>query len=88
MPFHRKVSNSNIAILHSYYVFLFYKESFATNYVLDVNRAIRQREELEKLDALAKSIDSYEIVSTLIIHYTTIKLGIFSTKLPRSIYTR
>ncbi|RVE42543.1 hypothetical protein evm_012806 [Chilo suppressalis] len=36
-------------------------ESFAKNYVLDLNRSIRQREELEKLDALANSIDVYEI---------------------------
>ncbi|XP_053624255.1 uncharacterized protein LOC128683065 isoform X2 [Plodia interpunctella] len=36
-------------------------ESFAKNYVLDINRSIRQKEELEKLDALANSIDPYEI---------------------------
>ncbi|CAG9781805.1 unnamed protein product [Diatraea saccharalis] len=36
-------------------------ESFAKNYVLDLNRSIRQREELEKLDALSNSIDIYEI---------------------------
>ncbi|XP_028162162.1 uncharacterized protein LOC114354102 isoform X2 [Ostrinia furnacalis] len=36
-------------------------ESFAKNYVLDLNRAIRQREELEKLDAVANSIDIYEL---------------------------
>lgn len=41
--------------------------------MLDLNRAIRQREELEKLDALANSIDCYEIVSTLIIPKTKIK---------------
>lgn len=69
-----------------YVVFILFKESFATNYVLDVNRAIRQREELEKLDALANSIDSYEIVRTLIIHKTTrAKFGIFATELPQSI---
>ncbi|XP_049885901.1 pleckstrin homology domain-containing family G member 5 isoform X3 [Pectinophora gossypiella] len=36
-------------------------ENFAKNYVLDLNRSIRQREELEKLDNLANSIESYEI---------------------------
>ncbi|KAL0902633.1 hypothetical protein ABMA27_000460 [Loxostege sticticalis] len=36
-------------------------ETFAKNYVLDLNRSIRQREELEKLDAIANSIDIYEI---------------------------
>ncbi|CAK1588371.1 unnamed protein product [Parnassius mnemosyne] len=36
-------------------------ETFAKNYLLDINRAIRQREELEKLDALANSVDTYEI---------------------------
>ncbi|KAJ2953986.1 hypothetical protein O0L34_g2199 [Tuta absoluta] len=36
-------------------------ERFAKNYVLDLNRAIRQREELEKLDNLANSIESYEV---------------------------
>ncbi|KAI8430667.1 hypothetical protein MSG28_000864 [Choristoneura fumiferana] len=36
-------------------------ESFAKNYVLDLNRSIRQREELEKLGALAGSIDVLEM---------------------------
>ncbi|KAL4717810.1 hypothetical protein ACJJTC_000959, partial [Scirpophaga incertulas] len=36
-------------------------ESFAKNYVLDLNRSIRQREELEKLDYISSSIDVYEI---------------------------
>ncbi|XP_052752715.1 uncharacterized protein LOC113520702 isoform X2 [Galleria mellonella] len=36
-------------------------ESFSKNYVLDLNRSIRQREELERLEALANSIDAYEL---------------------------
>ncbi|CAG4961977.1 unnamed protein product [Parnassius apollo] len=36
-------------------------ETFAKNYLLDINRSIRQREELEKLDALANSVDTFEI---------------------------
>ncbi|KAM3968400.1 LOW QUALITY PROTEIN: uncharacterized protein ACR2FA_012410 [Aphomia sociella] len=36
-------------------------ESFSKNYVLDLNRSIRQREELERLEALANSIDAYDL---------------------------
>lgn len=34
-------------------------------FVHRVNRAIRQREEIEKLDDLEKILDSYEVVSFL-----------------------
>lgn len=33
--------------------------------MLDLNRSIRQKEELDKLDAIIQSIDVYEIVSIL-----------------------
>ncbi|KAJ0183729.1 hypothetical protein K1T71_000152 [Dendrolimus kikuchii] len=36
-------------------------ESAAKNYVLELNRSIRQKEELEKLDRLANSIETFEI---------------------------
>ncbi|XP_075990993.1 uncharacterized protein LOC142986394 isoform X2 [Anticarsia gemmatalis] len=36
-------------------------ESFSKNYVLDLNRSIRQREELEKIDMLTTTVDAYEI---------------------------
>ncbi|XP_059059824.1 uncharacterized protein LOC131853048 [Achroia grisella] len=36
-------------------------ESFAKNYVLDLNRTIRQREELEELETLANSLEAYEL---------------------------
>ncbi|KAJ8737801.1 hypothetical protein PYW08_000396 [Mythimna loreyi] len=36
-------------------------ETCAKNYVQDLNRSIRQREELEKMERLANSIEAYEI---------------------------
>ncbi|XP_041986923.1 uncharacterized protein LOC121738754 [Aricia agestis] len=36
-------------------------ETFTKNYVLDLNRSVRQREELEKLEEVANSIESYEV---------------------------
>ncbi|XP_022832523.1 uncharacterized protein LOC111360675 [Spodoptera litura] len=36
-------------------------ETCAKNYVQDLNRSIRQREELEKMDKLANSIEAYEV---------------------------
>lgn len=36
-------------------------ESFAKNYVIDINRTIRQREEIEKIEMLSNIIESYEV---------------------------
>lgn len=39
------------------------QETCAKNYVQDLNRSIRQREELEKMEKLANAIEAYEVVS-------------------------